>query len=27
LTGFKFFFNSGNIAEGIFTLYGMVKAW
>jgi hypothetical protein len=26
LTGFKFFFNSGNIAEGIFTLYGMVKA-
>ena len=26
MDGIKFFFNSGNIAEGIFTLYGMVKA-
>ena len=26
MDGIKFFFNSGNIAEGIFTLYGMVKS-
>ena len=26
MDGIKFFFNSGNIVEGIFTLYGMVKS-
>ena len=26
LTGFNFLFDSGDIAEGVFTLYGMVKA-